>query len=459
MIGFLTNNQIEYVLYHLNLTVNLNDELRRSMCFIKSENQLKGLTQDIIFIQSSKEYNENSVIYVEDLPVLFPNSSKINFYIIENNKLIFHHDILKSCFFLLSGYQEYQSGESDQFGRFKYSESVQKKLGFITKPLVNYYFGIIIRGINEFLKTKGLKVEKKLFFDKFAFFLTHDIDYIDYFTFNRLLYKFKEVTGFVKSYYSFKTNIKHILETLIELLKFNKKKNPSWSFKYLRTIEKEHGYRSAFYFLHKDLKHQDSKYLFSEERVKGIFKFLIDENCEIGIHGNVRSVENKDAAKHFLKKINQELPFNISGIRQHRLLYKLPKTALIHEELGIKYDSTLCFAEHEGFRNSFCLPFKLYDFENDRMINVWQIPLNVMDVTLFHYRNLNLSEAKTAIKTLISEVKKFNGVFTLLWHNDFFDEDRYHGIKAFYTDIHHYIKTESPESCLGYEIIKKCSES
>ena len=89
------------------------------------------------------------------------------------------------------------------------------------------------------------------------------------------------------------------------------------------------------------------------------------------------------------------------------------------------------------------------------MINVWEIPLNAMDGTLFHYRNLNTQEALLSIKSLIEEIKKFNGVFTLLWHNDFFDEDRFLGIKSFYEDLIATFHKENCESLTGKEIIKK----
>ncbi len=82
-----------------------------------------------------------------------------------------------------------------------------------------------------------------------------------------------------------------------------------------------------------------------------------------------------------------------------------------------------------------------------------------MDVTLFHYRHLNNSEALESVKYLIHEIKKFKGVFTLLWHNDFFDEDRFPGIKSFYEALLSYIYSEKPVNELGYEIIDKCLEN
>ncbi len=457
MNGYLTNNQIEYIFYHLNLSLELNDKIKKYFLFNKSDNTLENQTSKIVFNLSSDEFDIKKILWNEEIPILFPLSKSNNFYSIENNNLIFHHDILKSCFYLLSGYQEYNSTNIDSFGRFTYKNSVQEKLGIIGKPIVNYYFKIIATALNEFLKQQNIELKQRTLFNNFAFFLTHDIDNVDYYTFNRLLYKTKEITGLVKTYYSFKTNIKHIFKTSFELLKFSKKQNPAWNFNYLRDIEKQNNFRSAFYFLQKDKKYHDSDYNYSDNRINSLFQYLINEGCEIGLHGTVASVTNEEKLFRILENINSNLPNPVLGIRQHRLLYKLPETTLNHEKVGLKYDTSLCFAEHEGFRNSFCLPFKLYDFENDHMIDVWEIPLNAMDVTLFHYRELNNSNAQLVIKSLIQEIKKFNGVFTLLWHNDFFDEDRFVGIKSFYEDLLRYINSENPENCLAYEIIRKCS--
>ena len=37
-------------------------------------------------------------------------------------------------------------------------------------------------------------------------------------------------------------------------------------------------------------------------------------------------------------------------------------------------------------------PFRLYDFDSHKAMDVWQLPLNVMDVTLLDYMNLLLKQ-------------------------------------------------------------------
>ena len=63
---------------------------------------------------------------------------------------------------------------------------------------------------------------------------------------------------------------------------------------------------------------------------------------------------------------------------------------------------------------------KTFDLEADREIDLWEIPLIVMDGTLLHYRNLKPSQGEEIIYNLAHRCKGVEGTFTLLWHNTSF---------------------------------------
>ena len=46
-----------------------------------------------------------------------------------------------------------------------------------------------------------------------------------------------------------------------------------------------------------------------------------------------------------------------------------------------------------------------------------------MDGCLFDYMNLNYDQSVDCIKSLTNEVKKYNGVFVILWHNSALTEE------------------------------------
>ena len=95
---------------------------------------------------------------------------------------------------------------------------------------------------------------------------------------------------------------------------------------------------------------------------------------------------------------------------------------------------------------------KLYNFFEDRPYKTWEIPLNVMDATLFKYRGQNIKEAFKSINEIISEIKRFNGIFTLLWHNGHFDENLYPEITKFYQNLIKHITSQAPVCILGKDI-------
>jgi peptidoglycan/xylan/chitin deacetylase (PgdA/CDA1 family) len=460
MKGYLNNAQINHVLFHLNHTFELSDDIRSRMIFLPAseKSRLKNIKRKIVFLLSDQPLIIDKIKNKGEVPILFPISGTRNSYVNDSNEnLIFTDDLLKSSFYLLSGYQEYQSQFKDHLGRFPYKKSIQQRLNIIHKPVVNYYFEYIKNPIREFCKRRSIAFRTKNIYSPFAFHLTHDVDKIDFYTKHYVAYKIKQTLGITKSSKSFLSNIKLLLNGTIQYLDFINRKNPAWDFDYLLELEKKHQFTSTFFFLDKDIHHSDAYYRLDEKRIHRLMQLLHDEGKEIGLHGTVRSGFDPKKMKEIFQRITKVSPSKVEGIRQHRLLMDFPDTFAIQERVGLKYDSTLGFAAHEGFRNSYCLPFKPYDFKRNKIFDIWEIPLQVMDVTLFEYRKLNVSQAIENIRVLIDEITKFNGVFTLLWHNGYFDEAGRRGLRNFYEQLLSQVASRNPEKLSGREIIWKIS--
>jgi len=455
MKGLLNKKQLDYIFFHLNYIFEITQELKGR--FIFDNNKVTGVG-NILFNLSERDIELNKVLTIDNIPILFPLNQNKRFYYFDNNNLIFEHDILKSAFYLLSGYQEWKSDQSDFYNRFPYQRSIQNKLGIIKKPIVNYYFKILAEAIEQFCMLNNIPFEKKKITNNFIFLLSHDIDLIDNYNYYEVGNKFKQAFGLSKSLYSKSKSFKIFLHYLYHWVSPFSKKNPYWSFEKLLNIERENNIHATYFFLDNDQKHKDSYYNFTDSRISNLIKKLEDQNAEIGLHGTLRSADSIDAMKLTLSNLKSITKSDVVGIRQHTLRFKHPDTVQIQEKAGIKYDSTLGFAAHEGFRNSYCLPFKLYDFENDRIIDVWEFPLIVMDGTIFGYRNLNFKEAEDTIVQLIDEVNKFNGIFTLLWHNSFFEEIIFPGINQFYKKIIEKIVLRKPEAITGKVLLNKLME-
>lgn len=455
MKGYLNQSQIEYVIFHLHLHLNLTQEIKERFIFQASEKSSVNSKNSIVFALSKTEFFQEKILTINSLPILFPLETKNDFFSIDqDNNLCFHHDILKSIFYLLSGYQEYSTKDSrDNLGRYAFTDSIQHKLKIAEKPLVNYYFEIILKGVEAFCSVQKLSFQRRRPFETMGLLLTHDVDYIDKYTVNYWVYKLKEILGLRPSRLSRFKNSLLFLKGISSYLGINPS-NPYWNFTWIRATERKHNWKSVFYFLDKGIKHSDAVYSFHEERIKKLFQELMAEGCEIGVHGRVGSIDNFRNMKESLDKLRDVSRATVEGIRQHRLLWKHPETALAQEAAGFRYDTTLGFAAHMGFRNSYCYPFRLFDFEKNRMTTLWELPLTVMDVTLFAYQNYTPEQALAACRRALNEVSTFGGIFTLLWHNSFFEEETYPEITKFYLDLLDLISEYKPTNGTGIELTK-----
>jgi hypothetical protein len=90
-------------------------------------------------------------------------------------------------------------------------------------------------------------------------------------------------------------------------------------------------------------------------------------------------------------------------------------------------DSTLGFAEREGFRNGCCHPFLAYDPERREALPLWELPLAVMDGTLQDYRGMDAEAGERRILELYRASAAENGVFVVLFHNSCWDEHDFPG--------------------------------
>ena len=450
----LTLEQRQYVLYHLNQVFQMPANVQEYFCFQTSieNNQARA----IIFLESEHALDERRVKWFEKIPILFPILDTQEVYQLDDRgNLVFNHDLIKSAFYLLSGYQEYiQLQSRDKLGRFSHTDSIQWRLKFIGRPVVNYYFNWIVSGLKLYAARHGLSASFEAKSNTFKFLLSHDVDRVDLYTFEYWVYKLKEILGLEPSQLSRKKNMEMGAHGFLIWAGLKKKENPYWNFNYLRFLEQQYGFKSTFYFLDQGVKHHDAYHSFHEARIRNLFDFILDDGCEIGLHGTIKSSDNEEVMNRNLARLRKFSKATITGNRQHRLLWKHPNTAKIIQQVGLKYDTTLGFAAHEGFRNSYCHPFRLFDFEANKMLDIWEYPLLVMDVTLFSYQRYTPDLAMKKCIELLEEVRKMNGLFTLLWHNSFFDEVTYPGVTEFYNDLLGLVASYNPDNSLGCDLVE-----
>ncbi|QDA58617.1 DUF7033 domain-containing protein [Hymenobacter jejuensis] len=357
-----------------------------------------------------------------------------------SERVVIQADIISGAFYLLSGWQEYFSEARDQHGRFPFQASVQQRYGFVTLPVVNYYFDVLKTAVEHIT---GRKLQSRRWTDEapFATFVTHDIDNL---------------------HSAWKAPAKAALRRRNWLafgrqlwLRFT---HPdAWdNLEHVQTAVAEHNAKSTFFLLpqHQPAPNGTPNADYRLQSIWRRMQSLQAKGAELALHGSIGTATNIDRLRGEASKINTS-ESDTCGLRFHYLSWEPRITPQLVDQLHFAFDSTLGFAEHFGFRHSYCLPFYPFDFEHGRAHNFLEIPLNVMDATLHHpkYLQLQPTEILPALTPMLQEIERFGGIFTLLWHNENFDPaNELTGPRQFHA-IMKYLRSRNTAFLTGSEIL------
>ena len=282
--------------------------------------------------------------------------------------------------------EEYGASTLDEYGRFPSSASSH---GSPSVP-----------SVSQFLVGNGLKADYPGG-KKFAVCLTHDIDLLKPNSLRNLRFP-----GPLKSL----------------LRRASRKFRAAWGFDKIMDLEQSFGAKSTFFFMAIGNGEQDFNYNVSE--LEDEIRAIVQRGWEVGLHGgHEASVDlgRMMAEKTRLEKVTGR---SVLSYRNHYMKLKIPMSWRNLAAAGFRTDSTLGYADTVGFRNGMCHPFMPFDLESKSTINLIELPLAVMDTTLYSYMGLDSTKAWEVIKPLIEQVEQLNGVFTLLWHNTYMLGDK-----------------------------------
>jgi hypothetical protein len=172
---------------------------------------------------------------------------------------------------------------------------------------------------------------------------------------------------------------------------------------------------------------KDHGYSLDEPVIRKLIKEVSSRGHTIGLHPSYETYESGERIKSEADNLRRVLDLeSISyarlGARQHYLRWSASETARHYESAGISYDATLGYADLAGFRCGTCYEYRFYDIGERRRSPLEIRPLTVMDGTLFSKQYMNLDEKTGAdcAQQLKEMCRQFNGTFSLLWHNSFF---------------------------------------
>ena len=357
---------------------------------------------------------------IEVVPVDTVEYDGLNaFFPTNDNMSAMPFDVFSAIFYLTSRYEEYLPFARDVHGRFTAEKSLAYHLGFLSKPVVNIW-AIKLRDI-ILKKYPDLKYSKR----SYKFTPTYDID-------SAWAYYQKGLIRALGGYFLAmkKMDGHEIKERTLVLLK--RKKDPFDTFDLQLEYQKKYGLKPVYFFLFARYSNYDKNVNIRNKKYKLLIKRIADY-AKIGIHPSYYSVENPELLKNELESLERVVNKDVNRSRQHFLRLIMPDTYRNLIENDILDDYTMGYAAQPGFRASICTPFHFYDLDVERETTLRINPFAVMDGTLKDYMDLTPADALDVIKGLITEVKKVNGTFISLWHNESLsDQLRWKGWREVY---------------------------
>lgn len=378
------------------ITLPNNKKIILPDIFLSSKSEQKKWTKydypKLSFNTAIKIKNDHNLfgIYGNKEYKIFDESVKIN------------NDIMGTAFIFLSRIEELNSNQ-DKFNRYQYQNSLAHRFDIITRPVVNEYIEFIKESIHFLCPEIEFKKHR------FNILLSHDIDTIKRWTFKHLikhsLFNFGK-SNFFRGYLEFfKTRL-------------NYTKDPYYNFQNIMEISNNYGLRSTFLFM--ALKKNEFDFRYSLKKAStGFQQIKSSKKHQIGIHISRIAYNDFKNASQEIKRLKKITNTDIEYSRQHYLMFDVKSTWSILNENNIKYDLSLGYPEMPGFRCGICYPFRVFDISKKIKLDLIEIPLIIMDVSILDYlKDINFEDQ---LDTILQNTKKYDGTLNVLWHNDQID--------------------------------------
>jgi uncharacterized protein DUF7033 len=332
-------------------------------------------------------------------------------------------DIFGSAFFMLSRYEELITPDRDNHDRFPATASIAYKANFLDRSIVNEYLEILWFCMHTLWPDLQRKERK------FRKLISCDVDHPFDLAGNSLKRTILRIGARI-------FRDKNPRLALLDGLNFVFKKFGSDRFDEYRNnidwmmeINKQAGNKVAFYFIpiQTDANREDPNDI-RNKKISNLLKHIVNSGHEVGFHPGYNTYKFKqnfqksaDALKEACHREGVDTS-NLGG-RQHYLRFDISRTPRLWKINDFFYDSTLGFADKTGFRAGICYEYTMFDLIEREKLKLKQRPLIIMEGTIIAkaYEGLGYSEeAFKRFQFLEETCKKFQGDFTLLWHNSYF---------------------------------------
>ncbi|KFN48876.1 polysaccharide deacetylase family protein [Arenimonas composti] len=328
-------------------------------------------------------------------------------------------DLPGAAFFLLSRYEEGVPGPGrrDEHDRFPAQASLLYSEGVLERPLVDEYVECLWACLRRLWPALVRKPRS------YRFFVSHDVDnplFALGLTPRRLA---SALAGDVLSRRDPGLAWRRLRSSLTGA-RNHYAGDPFDTFDFIMGESEKRGLCSAFYFITGGDTRRDADYTMAHPWVRGLVKRIGERGHEVGLHPSFATyLDPEETARQFRTLVDAARECGVEqacwGGRQHFLRWCAGTTWANWDAAGLDYDSSVCFADHPGFRAGTCHEYPVYDIVGRRALRLRERPLVLMETTLMSPQYMALPAAKRPeiVRRLAATCHAYSGDMTLLWHN------------------------------------------
>ena len=339
---------------------------------------------------------------LDGLPMLFGAE---RFAELRGGQLVIFPDLIAGCLFQLTRWEEAAVDTRDEHGRFPGGASVAARTGVLERPLLDETARMLGDWLaRRFPDWRPARRESRSR-------PSHDIDSLRAFPQMRVAWR-RAGGDVVKRW-----NPWRALRTLRG--GWNQDHDPFvLDLRRLATWSERHGFRGVFFFQTAEAGPFDEGY--GAERSRPLVEEIQARGHTIGFHPGYRA--GGDRAVFEAEKARADALIGGPGypVRMHYLRLRAPETWRWMAAAGLREDWSLGYADRAGFRAGTCWPFRPFDLEADRELDVEVVPLIAMEGTLKQRMGLDPRGMVDKALALAGRCRAVGGDFVFLWHNSSF---------------------------------------
>jgi peptidoglycan/xylan/chitin deacetylase (PgdA/CDA1 family) len=370
-----------------------------------------------ILISTCREPELADIGYAEiegrTVPVLYslrkePSDSG-DFTTTEGNAVKLNFDLPLAAYRLLAGLDEDTAIERDKHGRVRRGDLPGWYYESSRSPVVTGYVHLLIKAYELACATAGVPPVRAARWPgaaPYAVAVSHDVD---------------QLTNYPRAE-RFKSAIGNLVRgRRPPTLDFINPERPYETLPGIFALEGKYNVVSTFFV--GAIRRGALDYNYTLEKVRPLLKDVQVVGAEIALHSSYYCNGPYQLTEE-VSALSDAVGFGVKGVRGHYLRVAPARLWRWADEVGFEYDASLGYFDDVGFRRMHCLPFAAI-YEDGTAARVYEIPLSLMDGTLFQYLGLGIDEAAKTADRLLGKVKSAGGLFSVLWHYRAFPGGQY----------------------------------